>query len=475
MLISGISKATFSRISTTILLNMKFTSPLFLSAILTLPIVGQVLPILDTVIDDIDVTGCSLTQTFDLNDHFGTEEILEEVVRFQSNQTDPATGQPLNIDIALFSERTPITRDNFLNYVNDGDYDGSIIHRSVPGFVIQGGGFTLSENANGLASSSVPTDPPILNEPGVSNTFGTVSMAKLGGDPDSATSQWFVSTGDNSDNLDVQNGGFTVFGRATRSTINNAVLFNSTTDYPLSNFGGALSSTPVIADIGSSLDLSDFILFSSASLVPLPAGQAGDSTTLTYDIVSNSNPALFSILEVAGSEIRIILNPSETGTANLLVRATDSVGNEVTETFSVSKTEVCDTYESWVSTQFTAAELGDPSISGANADPDGDGHTNFVHFATGVDIGDRLVGVVCLEEVTEAGDVNISFPLFNSPNISFTVESTTNLNNPNAWATVPHTESIARVNNGLTETVTATISGADLTTPTFYRVIFSEN
>ncbi len=103
----------------------------------------------------------------------------------------------------------PITTANFLQYVTDGFYNGTIFHRVVPGFVIQGGGF--------LPGNVQPAGlrPPIQNEfsPDRSNVRATVAMAKLGGNPDSATSQFFVNLADNSANLDNQNGGFTVFAR----------------------------------------------------------------------------------------------------------------------------------------------------------------------------------------------------------------------------------------------------------------------
>ncbi|MEN0019782.1 MAG: peptidylprolyl isomerase [Planctomycetota bacterium] len=125
----------------------------------------------------------------------------------------------------LFEQQAPGTVANFLNYVNDGDYDGTFFHRAVldstPGisegdFVLQGGGFGWNEQTQ--AVFDVPTDPPIVNEFGISNTQWTVSMAKLGGDPDSATSQFFISLQDNNDpdnpnSLDNQNGGFTVFAQ----------------------------------------------------------------------------------------------------------------------------------------------------------------------------------------------------------------------------------------------------------------------
>jgi cyclophilin family peptidyl-prolyl cis-trans isomerase len=114
-----------------------------------------------------------------------------------------------DIDLILFPETAPVTVENFLNYVRRGAYDNSFIHRSVPGFVIQGGGYTFAGNT----LRAIPIDPPIRNEFRTSNTRGTIAMAKLGNNPNSATSQWFFNLADNSQNLDNQNGGFTVFGR----------------------------------------------------------------------------------------------------------------------------------------------------------------------------------------------------------------------------------------------------------------------
>ncbi len=118
--------------------------------------------------------------------------------------------------IELFESHTPITTANFLNYIHNGSYTNGVFHRSVPGFVIQGGGFKIVDGAAGKSLVTVATLPPINNEFKISNTRGTVAMAKIDRQPNSATSQWFVNLVDNSgdpNNLDTQNSGFTVFGR----------------------------------------------------------------------------------------------------------------------------------------------------------------------------------------------------------------------------------------------------------------------
>jgi peptidyl-prolyl cis-trans isomerase A (cyclophilin A) len=115
-----------------------------------------------------------------------------------------------NFTIELFEKEAPETIVNFLRYVDDGFFGGTIFHRIVPGFVIQGGGFTED-------MSQKRTQPPIKNEAdnGLKNKRGTLSMARTN-DINSATSQFFVNLKDN-DFLDHKRGnfGYAVFARVT--------------------------------------------------------------------------------------------------------------------------------------------------------------------------------------------------------------------------------------------------------------------
>ena len=115
-----------------------------------------------------------------------------------------------NIKLHLFDETTPATVANFLSYAEKGSYDETVIHRAIKGFVMQGGGFIFDDK---LPLSPVATDPAVINEPKHSNVKGTIAMAKQANNPNSATNQWFINLANNSANLDVQNGGFTVFGQ----------------------------------------------------------------------------------------------------------------------------------------------------------------------------------------------------------------------------------------------------------------------
>jgi cyclophilin family peptidyl-prolyl cis-trans isomerase len=115
-----------------------------------------------------------------------------------------------NFSVELFDEDAPITVANFLHYVSTGLYNDTFVHRSESNFVIQGGWLRFVESQNAIFPIEVR--PPIQNEFKLSNVRGTIAMAKVGGDPNSATSQWFINLANNSF-LDSSNGGFTVFGK----------------------------------------------------------------------------------------------------------------------------------------------------------------------------------------------------------------------------------------------------------------------
>ena len=118
------------------------------------------------------------------------------------------------IEIELMRDVAPISTSNFLNYVEEGFYNGTIFHRVISGFMIQGGGFTSSMKQKA-------TNKPILNEAdnGLSNLRGTLAMARTS-DPHSATGQFFINHSDNAF-LDHkaksgQGWGYAVFGKVTQ-------------------------------------------------------------------------------------------------------------------------------------------------------------------------------------------------------------------------------------------------------------------
>lgn len=191
-----------------------------------------------------------------------------QTVRFHTTQGD--------IDVNLLPDAAPKTVANFLNYVNRGAYTNAIFHRSVPGFIIQSGGYQLV-NHSGVA---IPQDPPVVNEFKISNTRGTLAMAKVGNDPNSATNEWFFNESDsNASNLDNQNGGFTVFGRianaaglAVMDKIAAVPVYDASGGVP----GSPFSSLPLFNYTGGSLQDSNFVLVTSITvLTATPVISAG--------------------------------------------------------------------------------------------------------------------------------------------------------------------------------------------------------
>ena len=115
-----------------------------------------------------------------------------------------------SFELELDAKRAPVTVENFLQYVDAGFYDGTIFHRVIPGFMIQGGGFDGSMKQK-------PTRAPIQNEAanGAKNATGTIAMARTN-DPNSATAQFFVNLVDNEFlNHGSRDFGYAVFGRVS--------------------------------------------------------------------------------------------------------------------------------------------------------------------------------------------------------------------------------------------------------------------
>ena len=172
------------------------------------------------------------------------------------------------IELELFDAVAPLTVANFLGYTDSGAYDRSFIHRSVPDFVIQGGGYKL--NASDQATLVAVNPPQVPNEPGLSNVRGTVAMAKVAGQPDSATTQWFINLDDNSF-LDAENGGFTVFADVI-SGLEVADAINALTRV---NAGSPFTELPVIGwTPGSPLLASNLVVLPDVARQTTP--QCGD-------------------------------------------------------------------------------------------------------------------------------------------------------------------------------------------------------
>ena len=182
------------------------------------------------------------------------------------------------IDLALLGSEAPLTVANFLAYVHGGDYTNVFFHRSIRSFVIQSGGYRWPEG--GACCPEVTSRGRVLNEfsPARPNVRGTVAMAKLPGDPNSATSQWFINMSDNSANLDTQNGGFTVFARVTAPGMAvadriSALTILTTTVFPELPVANWVSGS-------TSVQRSNMVLITQAT--ELPVAQTSDERIFNY-------------------------------------------------------------------------------------------------------------------------------------------------------------------------------------------------
>ena len=254
------------------------------------------------------------------------------VVSLSGKFSDPDTASAARVsttlgafNIIFFPLETPATVDNFLDYVDAKKFDNSFFHRAPPGFVVQGGGY---QHTTAEGYTRIGTFLPVANEPGLSNVRGTVAMAKLGGLPDSATSQWFVNVADNSTNLDAQNGGFTVFGRvpAAGMIVVDAIsnLPRNTYTVPIGGGNDTLDNVPVntAPPAPAGLDPAQLVKITSVTAAPI----------LTYSVLS-SNVAI-ATASLSGTDIT--LTGVASGSTTIAVTATDLDGNTTSQNIAVT-------------------------------------------------------------------------------------------------------------------------------------------
>lgn len=259
----------------------------------------------------------------DLALHFGLPGVSGPVYRVSTSLG--------NFNIEMLVSDAPFTVANFLSYVEEGSFSPTLIHRSRPGFVIQTGGYTVD-----LTPEEIPSRPPVINEPGVSNTRGTLAMAKKGGLPNSATNQWFVNLADNSGGapaLDIQNGGFTVFARVlgTGMTVADAIaalpVYNAT---PINSSFGDLPLRGMLPGQNYVLRR-NYVAVNSvrpASILP------SDSTPLSV--------IRFRVFAPPPGKARVVLANDQLqisrvkAEATIRLVATDTHGNEVETQFTVN-------------------------------------------------------------------------------------------------------------------------------------------
>ena len=312
-------------------------------------------PTLSTPLPDqiLDQEGASLD--LDLTQYFTDPDVTSPAVKMDMTYD----GKTESIYLALFWEDTPKTAQNFVDYIEAGRYDDNIIHRSVPGFIIQGGGYRFAPN---FTIGSVPKFPSVQNEPGISNTRGTVAMAKLGGDPNSASSGWFINLANNATNLDNQNGGFTAFAQVLGDgmAIADEIAAIPPQDYS-GLLGGAFGELPVTSP---NLFREDFVE-TKAFLVE----------ALQFSATSSDTSLVTVSVDEAGT-LQLTPSASKSGDATITIEATDLGGAKRESSFAVTVRSNVLSFEDWQSN----FNFSDPDDALATNDPDKDGWINILEY-----------------------------------------------------------------------------------------------
>ncbi|MEO7932948.1 MAG: peptidylprolyl isomerase [Chthoniobacterales bacterium] len=307
------------------------TFPSLLRFVCVLWLVGSTLfaanePIVANTLPDLSLMRGGATTTLDVSNVFGLTGVTGPLVEFVFSGG--------HMFLELFPTTAPATVANFLRYTDNKVYDNTIIHRSEPGFVIQAGGYQCVTNL-----PHVTTYDPVPNEFSISNTAGTMAMAKVDGDLNSATSEWFVNLADNT-GLDADNQKFTVFGRLignglgfcqSIAALPRVDLFpGDPTNSEDPNNYDPFNTLPVFNYTSGTVFLSNLLLLETVRRVPLIKLDSTISGYLTLTATS-SNPSVM-VPTVTSNGLQLT-SGSTSGQATITVTATDIYGQNVSTTF----------------------------------------------------------------------------------------------------------------------------------------------
>jgi cyclophilin family peptidyl-prolyl cis-trans isomerase len=356
------------------------------------------LPTIKAAIPDVSTTVLGTIPAIDLRKHFEVTSIKGQVVQFETVRG--------TFNVEMNATLAPNTVANFLAYVNANRFTNSIIHRSNPFYrILQGGGYLNDSNLTTIAKNAA-----IAMEASdtLAHSRGTIAMARTAASLNSATSEWFINTADNSGQwapasaanassyaafgrvtgtgmsvvdaiaaLPVLFGNVTVTSSSTASTqvtVNAATLpanffpgwklLGSTvasvsgnlvtlaetasqtippppvTPVKTSKFGSPIDELPVLQNLpaDNSVLLSNLVTVNTMKVVPVFATAAGQASVVAFSVVSNSNPAVVTP-SLNGITLSLAHN-SLVGTADLVIKATDTNGNSAQTQFRVTVTEV---------------------------------------------------------------------------------------------------------------------------------------
>lgn len=200
-----------------------------------------------------------------------------------------------DIQVNLFDDTTPETVANFLTYVDSGAFASTVVHRSASGFIVQAGGFQYTGPVTGAFTlDKVAAGSAVVNEPKLSNVRGTIAMAKIENQPNSATSEWFINLANNSANLDRQNGGFSVFGQVIGDGMD---VIDAIAALNRLSAGGPFSNLPIRsytqADVSNNVPITDdnLVVITDVVVIDASVDSAADLQPVINTLI-NQQPSV---------------------------------------------------------------------------------------------------------------------------------------------------------------------------------------